>query len=231
MTKVLKDIQTEVANAIKDGKLLRMKTVEGKSQSSILGRPINVVFQAERIQKGIPQPVDLGLSVFWASRNFGATSEEKVGFYVRWGEITTEESSSLFDDDFCMNPPKCICGSHFDIVRCQWEESWRYPTIEEIKELMQHCRWDWLEINEVPGFRVTGENGNSIFLPAGGSQTDGEFDGNAYNEGLYWSGECDHSDLNRAYLLDFSKYEFGFKSLSRHIGLLIRPVLNKEDQI
>lgn len=42
----------------------------------------------------------------------------------------------------------------------------RLPTIEEFKELKENCKWECDEENK--GMRVTGPNGNSIFLPAGG---------------------------------------------------------------
>jgi len=30
------------------------------------------------------------------------------------------------------------------------------------------CTWEWTTVNNVNGYKVTGKNGNSIFLPAAG---------------------------------------------------------------
>lgn len=38
----------------------------------------------ERIRRGTAEPVDLGLSVLWASHNIGARSSEQPGVYAAW---------------------------------------------------------------------------------------------------------------------------------------------------
>lgn len=38
----------------------------------------------ERIRRGTAEPVDLGLSVLWASHNIGARSSEQPGIYAAW---------------------------------------------------------------------------------------------------------------------------------------------------
>ncbi|WP_455162335.1 hypothetical protein [Tannerella forsythia] len=45
---------------------------------------------------------------------------------------------------------------------------WRMPTKEEIRELLDHCTWNWTTQDGVNGCEVKGPNGNSIFLPAAG---------------------------------------------------------------
>ena len=54
-----------------------------------------------------------------------------------------------------------------------WEEWLKSPIINwcsksAILELMEECTWTWTTQNEVNGFTVTGQNGNSIFIPASG---------------------------------------------------------------
>jgi hypothetical protein len=41
------------------------------------------------------------------------------------------------------------------------------PTKEQAQELVDNCDWVETTSNGVRGFRVTGKNGNSIFLAAG----------------------------------------------------------------
>ena len=36
-----------------------------------------------------------------------------------------------------------------------------------MNELVNNCKWEWSQINGINGYKVTGTNGNSIFLPAG----------------------------------------------------------------
>ena len=47
-------------------------------------------------------------------------------------------------------------------------EGWRLPTNKEIDELIDECEWKWTKKRGVTGYKVTGVNGNSIFLPASG---------------------------------------------------------------
>ena len=44
----------------------------------------------------------------------------------------------------------------------------KLPTKEQWEELKNKCRWEWTTKNGVNGCKVTGPNGNSIFLPAAG---------------------------------------------------------------
>lgn len=232
MKKELKDIHSTLVATYQSNGQLNMAIVEILGHNSILGKPFNFVYKSDRAQRGVPQPIDLGLSVLWASQNYGAPSEEQPGYYVGWGDITAENYSSIYDEYPCPNPPMSICGSKFDIARLHWNESWRYPTVAEMQELMQECFWEWVEVHHldgslINGFRVTGKNNNSIFLPASGNRYGSEYE-NINEIGRYWCGEIDPSDTYRAYLLEFYQDGGGINSLSRFLGLLIRPVLNKE---
>lgn len=92
----------------------------------------------------VPEAVDLGLSVKWASFNVGATRPEEYG--------------SFFDYDIV------------DEARANWGAGWRLPTREEAEELTNQCTRIWTSVNNVEGLELKGPNGNSIFLPAAGSQ-------------------------------------------------------------
>ena len=46
--------------------------------------------------------------------------------------------------------------------------AWRMPTHEEQLELINNCTITWTTQNGVKGYKVTGPNGNSIFLPTTG---------------------------------------------------------------
>ena len=61
------------------------------------------------------------------------------------------------------------------------------PTKEQWEELKNKCTWKWTTQNGVNGYKVTGPNGNSIFLPAAGDRdNEGYVDGVGIS-GYYWS--------------------------------------------
>ena len=62
----------------------------------------------------------------------------------------------------------------------------KMPTKEQWEELESECKWTW-EKGKNPGMRVTGPNGNSIFLPAAGDSGH-----SAGDSGHYWSSTSDH---------------------------------------
>lgn len=57
------------------------------------------------------------------------------------------------------------------------------PSISQWQELQDNCRWLWTN----NGYKVTGSNGNSIFLPALGSRGDNGHFWPSGCSGCYWS--------------------------------------------
>ena len=118
------------------------------------------------------QEVDLGLSVNWSAYNLGATSPEMLGDRYAWGEVETKEKFTVENyafanlrDSVFADLGYNICGTKYDAARKNWGGSWRMPTRNEVDELCEKCTWTWVKFNGVEGFKVTGPNGNSIFLP------------------------------------------------------------------
>ena len=130
------------------------------------------------------EAVDLGLSVKWASCNVGANSPEDYGGYYRWGEIKEYNINSgeykyfqpiELGDGTSYYSPECwhnivsnISGTSYDVAHVKWGRGWRMPTKDEVNELCEICSWQWTTINGINGYKVTGPNGNFIFLPAAG---------------------------------------------------------------
>lgn len=110
-----------------------------------------------------------------------------------------------------------------DAARQNWGGSWRMPTQSEFNELYQNCTWTWTTQNYVDGYKVTGSNGNWIFLPAAGYRygTDLSIGGsNAY----YWS-STPFDDLGIAYGLYFhSSNIYPDYGSNRCNGQSVRPV-------
>lgn len=175
--------------------------------------------------------VDLGLSVKWACCNVGAESPEGYGGYYAWGE--TEEKSNYTWENYKYynsstgdfnNIGSNISGTSYDVAHVKWGGSWRMPTWDEINELCYMCSWEWTSVNGVSGQKVTGPNGNSIFLPAAGGRLGTEV-GLRGLYGYYWSGALNEDCSYNAYNLYFSGgfidwYTFDY----RFGGHSVRPV-------
>ena len=174
------------------------------------------------------QKVDLGLSVCWAGWNVGASSPEDFGEHYAWGEITTkseysEETYQYYDSGYT-NIGANICGTQYDVARAQWGGNWRLPTKAEMQELVDRCTWTWTTYKYATGYKVTGPNGNSIFLPAEGYRYNGTELYEWRSFGYYWSGTLVDGCTNIAYgLHTCSRGYYVLYSLRSH-GYTVRPV-------
>ena len=183
--------------------------------------------------------IDLGLSVKWASCNVGATAPEEFGGYYAWGETEEKEDYSWDFYKYCNGSYDSMtkyCTDSYDgtidnkttlepeddVAHVQWGDSWRMPTFNEIEELRNNCTWQWTTLNGVTGYRVTGPNGNSIFLPAAGYRDGTEVYGQGYC-GHYWSSSLNSSSSYSAYGLFFSSSSY-YYYISRYLGQSVRPV-------
>jgi hypothetical protein len=163
----------------------------------------------------VATPVDLGLSMFWASYNLGALKPEQYGGFYSWTDFKDKDAH---DDKI------------IDIVSKKWGKSWRMPKYSEMKELKEKCTWTWEVNNGVKGMRVTGPNGNSIFLPASGYSKDNAQD--YYNieiSGNYWTRSCDfsYSDDNGWSLIFDNELNVCEYPQDRYYKYNIRPVTSE----
>ena len=171
--------------------------------------------------------VDLGLSVKWATCNIGASSPEEYGNYYAWGEIDTKStytSSNSSTEGVIMND---ISGNvQYDAARANWGGNWRIPTKAEFEELKNKCSWTWTTQNGVKGYKVTGTNGNSIFLPAAGRINVSTPNGTG-SFGYYSSSTpYVNSYADYAYHLYFDGASCYMYHYNRRFGETIRPVLD-----
>ena len=77
-----------------------------------------------------------------------------------------------------------IADVDHDPATKNWGNSWKMPSTEQVKELIEKCTWEFTN----SGYKVTGPNGNSIFLPAAGYRFGEKWYGNG-NAGYYATGE------------------------------------------
>ena len=181
--------------------------------------------------------VDLGLSVKWATCNVGAETPEEYGDYYAWGETTTKADYSLSNcptyglsiselkSQGYIDGEGNLTPQH-DAATANWGGDWRMPTGAEQEELLNNCTWNWTTQNGVKGYKVTGPNGNSIFLPAAGYR-DGSSLGLAGSRGSYWrSAPGKFYNDNYACSLYFNSSKPYMGNCYRYTGLSVRPVLS-----
>ena len=179
--------------------------------------------------------VDLGLSVKWATCNVGATTPEEYGDYFAWGETSTKaEYNSDNSPTYGLSISELqsqgyIDGegnltSQYDAAQANWGGSWRMPTYAELSELNTQCTWEWINTNDFKGYKVTGPNGNSIFLPAAGRRNGSSLDF-AGSYGYYWSSSPDDDYDYIAYSLNFSSCYLNVDGNGRYYAQSVRPVL------
>ena len=59
-------------------------------------------------------------------------------------------------------------GDFYTYDKARQKFAGKLPTKEQWEQLKNKCTWKWTTLNGVNGYKVTGPNGNSIFLPAAG---------------------------------------------------------------
>ena len=175
--------------------------------------------------------VDLGLSVKWATCNVGASSPGDYGDYFAWGE--TSQKNNYLPKHYEHNKNgkyqrigKNISGKQYDAARANWGGTWRMPTLKEYQELNDKCTWTWVTQDGRQGYRVTGPNGNSIFLPAAGfRRSNGAILDRQGTYGFYWSATSRAADSNfQAHIIRFLGGIHYCDYFPRFYGLPIRPV-------
>ena len=175
--------------------------------------------------------VDLGLSVLWADRNVGASSPGDYGSYYAWGETSTKNDYSwgtyqYYDGSNWTNIGSNISGSRYDVARQRWGGGWKLPTKSQWEELINRCTWTWTTQGGHSGYKVTGPNGNSIFLPAAGCR-DGTSSYGVGSFGDYWSSTLLESSTDYAWYLHFNSGIHGMYGNYRNYGHTVRPVTEK----
>lgn len=193
--------------------------------------------------------VDLGLSVLWADMNVGAKAPEQSGYYYAWGEVSpihdkpvewatykwcegnehhltkynTKEEFGKVDNLTTLQP----CD---DVAHVRWGGDWRMPTADELQELCDKCTWEWIILNNQPGNRITGPNGNSIFLPATGMYNHKGYDtAMSGKRGYLWSSTLNPDSPEKTSYLWHHEKNHGTQrgTTERRPGIAVRPVQDK----
>lgn len=207
------------ASEARAGMVTLVNTLDGSELSTV------TVFQARSLLR---EAVDLGLpsGLQWATCNVGAYSVGEYGNFYAWGEIATKgnyNSNTSTTNGVVLGD---ITGNEaYDAARANWSDEWRMPTNEEFDELIRKCVWEWTSENGMDGYRVTGPNGNSIFLPASG-RNEGYYHYYGGTDAYYWCSTPNTGNTSMAYAFYYSSNSTKFVNpdISRGYGNPIRPV-------
>ena len=164
--------------------------------------------------------VDLGLpsGLLWATCNVGAKTPEAYGDYYAWGEVKSKKKYMEKNYKYTDTPIELM--SKVDVANVNWKGSWRMPTRENFEELIETCTWVWRS----NGYEIKGPNGNVIFLPAAGGQTEsGLYDGGTF--GAYWSSSLCKGKTSCAICLNFRSHYNKMCHDYRYFGMCVRPVI------
>jgi hypothetical protein len=208
------------------------------------GLPVRAVAAVKKEPVPEVNKIDLGLpsGTLWADRNVGADSPEAYGDYFAWGETEPKETYSLitykwyfYSDEnryftkYCTDSflgtvdNNIVLDLEDDAAYKNMGKEWRMPTEEELGELNRECTWEWIIKNGINGYKVTGSNGNSIFLPAAGLRRNSDLAVVGIT-GVYWSSSLYDSDTPCAHDLFFTSNEHNTTFYIRDEGRSVRAV-------
>ena len=120
--------------------------------------------------------VDLGLpsKIMWAKCDLGATSPEKYGDEYSWGETWTKINYDYyyFTDivegqytKYDSRDKRFFLEKEDDVAYLRLGEGWRYPTWNEMQELIDNCTVTESTLNGWPGVMFVSKiNNNYIFF-------------------------------------------------------------------
>lgn len=173
-----------------------------------------------------PHMIDLGLpgGTKWACCNVGASAPEEYGGYYAWGEIETkndyDEDTYKYRYDY-HDLGSNISGTQYDVAHVFWGGEWNMPTSAEYVELKDNCKCESIIYNGVKGYKMSGPNGNSIFLPAAGLYI-GTKIVHCETRSYYWSDT--HGKYHSANNFEVSASGCYLDDSPGYVGHSVRPV-------
>lgn len=202
----------------------------------------------------VPEAIDMGLSVKWASFNVGAGRPEEHGHYYAWGETSPDKvkydwksyqmSQGEYGDEltrYCnmaqygfngYTDTRTVLEPMDDAAHAKLGGKWRMPTKAEFEELLNpaKCTVRWEPQGGVAGLKVTSKStGKQVFFPASGSKSgpavDDSYIIDAGTLGRYWSSSLTTEGPYNAYYLLFDADGGHVYNYYRYYGYPVRAVL------
>lgn len=174
--------------------------------------------------------VDLNLpsGTLWASKNIGANAPENDGNFYAWGECEVKDNYyqvnyQFYSGETLPDRPNYyneetikvvdigtnIQGTKYDVASVILGGNSCMPSEENLIELVKECSWKDGKLNGIRGYKITGKNGKSIFLP--------------YS--YYWSSNLDSNDILMSLALRaIEDEEVKTVGVGRRFGLNVRAI-------
>jgi len=184
--------------------------------------------------------VDLGLpsGTLWATCNLGASTPEEYGEYYAWGEIKPKDNydwdsyrwcngSSAHLTKYTSGDGKTELDLEDDAAYANSDGKLRMPSLDQIKELIDNCKWQWVTLNGIKGREATSKfNGKTIFFPAAGWHVGPKNNDFFGSYGVYLSRTLYNTSPDCTWYLGFNSDSVYCATAGgyRHDGCNIRPV-------
>ena len=179
----------------------------------------------------IPEAIDLGLSVKWASFNLGATKPAEYGNYYAWGETQSKNNYTWGTYRWCNGSENSLTKYYYgdgktslesadDAVQTKLGDKWRMPTEKEWRELIDNCTWTASSSGGINGMLARSKKtGAELFFPFSGQKDGGEIK-KVGSTGYYWTATLNPFESLAS--IGTTSPDIGY--LERYYGLAIRPV-------
>ena len=198
----------------------------------------------------VPEPVDLGLSVKWASANLGASDQNEAGAFFAWGETSPKAGyysgknykfgqystewtkynmgyDYIFAGNYPMPDYKETLDAEDDAAAVLLGDGWRMPTADELWELRTKCTWtivqDTLNIDRY-GYMTIKFHGYIITSNVPGYDGRSIFLPAAGRMSDYYYPSCVDSEWRGELCYWTSTMDQSLGSTNRFTGCNIRPV-------
>ena len=195
--------------------------------SAIIDFILNPYEEHEYVNLGLPS------GTLWATMNVGAISSIEYGDRFAWGETAPKSEYTWSNYKWCEGTETtltkyCLSNNSGTVDRktelepeddaayVNWGPSWRMPTVDQQRELVNKCTWTWTIWKGVCGCLFTGPNGNKLFLPASGS--------GQYSSGFYWSRTLGPNYSRNACIIFFNSQDTYTMHNYRCMGHPVRAV-------
>lgn len=166
---------------------------------------------------------DRGKTVFfWGTYKWMLSGQSDWKCITKYTVADNQTSGIWYDGSTFVGDNKTVLEFEDDAARANWGGSWRMPTYAEMEALMALSK-EWGTYEGVNGYKFTGSNGNTIFLPAAGLRFNTDLR-DAGSRGYYWSSSLQENVSYFALLLFFKSGGPDSGGADRCFGLPVRPV-------
>ena len=158
----------------------------------------------------------------WASYPFMQSGQSAWNYITKYTFADEKNAGIWYGGSSFIGDNKTVLDFEDDAARANWGGSWRMPTSAEMDALLA-LSGEWVAYEDVNGYKFTGGNGKTLFLPAAGCRYDALFNFAGIN-GYYWSSSLHERGSDYAVSVLFRSGKAGSYDYLRYYGFSVRPV-------